>query len=63
MILATVRLNDFEVGRDRRDFRTRRRRARRGFSKTVFTEGSKGNEATGVGSRQIATQALLLELI
>jgi hypothetical protein len=29
-------------------------------SKTIFTEGRKGNEATGVGPHQISKQALLL---
>jgi hypothetical protein len=61
----TVHIQPFEVGRDRR--------ARRGFPKAVLTssfakamedrEGRKGNEATGVGSRQISKHALFLPLM
>jgi len=40
----------FEVGRDTV------------FQQTIFTEGRKGNEATGVGSYEISKQALFLHL-
>jgi hypothetical protein len=56
-------IQPFEVGRDRRGCRTRRRRARRIFANAVFTEGRKWNEETGVGLHQISKQALFFRLM